>query len=85
MLRTLSRAGHTFVATQSSNPRALPAAELAGRAEPFFERVETVSDPVAARERALGGGGSVLVTGSLYLLADLYARLEGLRCATVHG
>jgi dihydrofolate synthase / folylpolyglutamate synthase len=85
MLRTLSRAGHTFVATQSSNQRALPAAELARQAEAVFERVEAVSDPVAARERALELGGPVLVTGSLYLLADLYARLEDRRCATVQG
>jgi hypothetical protein len=44
--------------------------ELARRAEPFFDRVETYRDPQEAlrRARALG---PVLVTGSLYLLADL--------------
>jgi dihydrofolate synthase / folylpolyglutamate synthase len=74
ILAVLARAGRTLVATRSSNPRSLPAGELARRAEPWFERVEVVEDPSAAlaRTRALAGpGGPVLVTGSLYLLADL--------------
>jgi dihydrofolate synthase / folylpolyglutamate synthase len=74
MLRRLARVGETFVATQSSNPRALPAAELARLAAPHFRRVETREDPREARGRAhelAGAAGNVLVTGSLYLLADL--------------
>ena len=46
---------------------------------PFFERVEAVADPgeALARARELAGDdGAVLVTGSLYLLADLAVRLE---------
>jgi dihydrofolate synthase / folylpolyglutamate synthase len=74
ILRRLSNAGQTFVATQSSNPRALPAGELAERAAPHFERVESVDDPAVALVRAHELGDAVLVTGSLYLLADLYAR-----------
>ena len=68
--------GDTLVATQSRNPRALPADELARLAEPHFARVEAVADPAAAvaRARALAGpDGAVLVTGSLYLLAALSA------------
>ncbi|MFL5981530.1 MAG: hypothetical protein ACJ74R_07475, partial [Gaiellaceae bacterium] len=70
--RNLARAGRTFVATRSSNARALSEHELARAAAPHFERVEAVADPVdaVARARELG---PVLVTGSLYLLADLHA------------
>ncbi len=71
MLRELARAGSRLVATRSSNPRALPAAELAERARPHFAHVEAVDEPSAALERANALGGPVLVTGSLYLLADL--------------
>jgi len=70
MAERLSRAGRTLVATRSSNPRALAEKELASRAEPYFDRVESDPDPRRALQsaRALG---PVLVTGSLYLLADL--------------
>jgi folylpolyglutamate synthase/dihydropteroate synthase len=74
MLAALAALGDTFVATASSNPRALPEKELAARAEPLFTHVEAVPDPARARERArqlAGPAGRVLVTGSLYLLADL--------------
>lgn len=74
MLGELARVGDRFVATRSSNPRALPAGELADLARPFFKQVEAVSDPVAALARAHELGEPVLVTGSLYLLADLEAR-----------
>jgi dihydrofolate synthase/folylpolyglutamate synthase len=72
MLRSLSAAGGTLFATVSSNPRALPAAELARLAGPYFAEVEVVPDAVAALGRARERG-PVLVTGSLYLLADLHA------------
>jgi dihydrofolate synthase/folylpolyglutamate synthase len=74
MLEALSVLGPTLVATESRNGRALPAAELAALASAHFERVETAPDPAAARARALelaGVDGAVLVTGSLYLLAEL--------------
>jgi dihydrofolate synthase/folylpolyglutamate synthase len=74
MLAALSALGSRLVATASSSPRALPAGGLAALAEPFFRHVEAVSDPVAAlaRGRQLAGeDGALLVTGSLYLLADL--------------
>ncbi len=75
ILERLAHAGRTLVATESSNDRALRAGELAERAAPHFERVEPVPDPHDARLRALelaGADGRILVTGSLYLLADLY-------------
>ena len=74
MLAAFSALGGTLVATASSNPRALPAGELAALAGPFFDRVEVVSEPTAAlaRGRELAEEGrSLLVTGSLYLIADL--------------
>jgi dihydrofolate synthase / folylpolyglutamate synthase len=74
MLAALAAVGDVLVATRSSNPRALPAGDLAGLGRPYFERVERVDDPVAARARGLelaGREGALLVTGSLYLLADL--------------
>ena len=81
MLAGLARLGRTLVATQSSNERALPAADLAEAARRHFEQVEVVPDPCAAlgRARALG---RPLVTGSLYLLADL-SRSRGRQKQTV--
>jgi hypothetical protein len=49
----------------------LPAAELAERARTAFEIVEQIDDPTAALARSHALGEPVLVTGSLYLLADL--------------
>jgi folylpolyglutamate synthase/dihydropteroate synthase len=74
MLEALSVLGRRFVATQSSNARALPAGELATHAEPYFDHVDALPDPHAAtaHARALAGAaGAVVVTGSLYLLAEL--------------
>ena len=72
MLQRLGRAGSTLVATKSSNPRSLPANELAARAEAHFEDVQSVPSPRKALARARAAGRPVIVTGSLYLLADLY-------------
>ena len=72
MLARLGTAGRTLIATRSSNPRALDEWDLAARAERYFEHVEAVAEPTRALERARGLG-PVLVTGSLYLLADLHA------------
>ena len=71
MLAELSQLGDTLVATRSSSERALGAADLAERARPHFATVEAVADPHAALARAHELGEPVLVTGSLYLLADL--------------
>jgi dihydrofolate synthase/folylpolyglutamate synthase len=71
MLRGLSTLGRRFVACRSSNARALPAEELAARARRWFAHVEAEDDPRAALALAHTLGEPVLVTGSLYLLADL--------------
>jgi dihydrofolate synthase/folylpolyglutamate synthase len=73
MLRLLASVGGRFVATSSSNARALSAADLAERARPHFGTVEESAEPAAAVSLAHALGEPVLVTGSLYLLADLEA------------
>jgi dihydrofolate synthase/folylpolyglutamate synthase len=75
MVALLAAAGRRLVATASTSARALPAPELAALARPHFDRVEIEPDPVRAVQRAHALGEPVLVTGSLYLLADL-ARAE---------
>jgi len=82
MLGTLAGVGSSFVATQTETERTLAADELAQLAREFFADVESVPDATTALdcalERARPGGG-VLVTGSLYLLRDLFGRLETVR------
>jgi dihydrofolate synthase / folylpolyglutamate synthase len=70
MLAVLAAAGPRLVATTSTNGRALPADELAEIAARHFADVEIEPDPAAALALAREHG-PVLVTGSLYLLADL--------------
>lgn len=77
MLAGLAELGSTLVATTSSNARALPTADLAAAARRHFALVEAVADPVGALARAHELGDPVLVTGSLYLLADLAAEEAG--------
>jgi dihydrofolate synthase/folylpolyglutamate synthase len=77
MIRALSTVGDIFVATRSTNPRARSAGDLAEAARGHFSRVVEADEPAAAVEEArrlAGPEGAVLVTGSLYLLADLSAR-----------
>jgi dihydrofolate synthase / folylpolyglutamate synthase len=86
MLTTLQPHAKRVIATTSSNARAWSAERLAAIARGLgpdhrFASVEEVEDPREALERArrlAGPDGAVLVTGSLYLLADL-ANREGQR------
>jgi folylpolyglutamate synthase/dihydropteroate synthase len=71
LLRELRRLASVLVATSSSHPRALSTGELAAAARRHFQTVEEVDDPAAAVTRAHELGSPILVTGSLYLLADL--------------
>ena len=74
MLAAFSALGRRLVATSSGHPRALDAADLAGLARPYFEEVEVIADPTAARALArelAGTDGAVLASGSLYLLLAL--------------
>jgi dihydrofolate synthase / folylpolyglutamate synthase len=82
MVETLARVGSSFVAAQMETERTLAADELAQLAREFFADVESVPDATTALDRALEcarPGGGVLVTGSLYLLRDLFGRLETVR------
>jgi dihydrofolate synthase / folylpolyglutamate synthase len=79
MAKLLSGVCDVIVATQSTNPRVLPAAELAA-----ITGGEAELDPVRARERAIelaGRRGAVIVCGSLYLLHDLITRSPGAETA----
>jgi dihydrofolate synthase/folylpolyglutamate synthase len=82
MVAALSAVGSRFVATTSSSARALSASDLAERAERYFSEVEALDDPAQALAHARGRGEPVLVTGSLYLLADL-AKDESRRWRTL--
>ena len=75
MLADLARLAPAMIATQSSDPRALPADELARQAAVHFDHVAAEPNPelALARARASTRGG-ILVTGSLYVLADLAHR-----------
>ena len=82
MLAALSVLGSRLVATSSSNARSLTAEELAERARPFFSDIRPIDDPAEALAYARTLDKPVLVTGSLYLLADL-AKDESLRWRTL--
>lgn len=71
ILERLARSGATLIATRSTNPRALDAAVVAEAAKRHFATVVTEPDPHRALTRARDISSRVLVTGSLYLLADL--------------
>jgi dihydrofolate synthase/folylpolyglutamate synthase len=80
MLRLLLPLLDQVVCTQASEPRSLTAADLATAARNGAVAVEAVADPHAAVARArelAGRTGSVLVSGSLYLLEDLADELAG--------
>jgi dihydrofolate synthase / folylpolyglutamate synthase len=74
MLERLARAGSILVATRSSNERALDEEHLARLGARYFRHAEPEPDPTQALGRARALAGDVLVTGSLYLLADLHRR-----------
>jgi dihydrofolate synthase / folylpolyglutamate synthase len=82
----LPRVDHA-VYTRSANPRSLSPATLASLAEKLGgPPAETVADPRAAlaRGRELAGTeGAVLVTGSIYLIADLVRADSDVRASTL--
>ena len=82
MLETLLPLADAVVCTQASEPRSLTAAELAAAVRKVGgpRAVTETPDPRSAYAEALrqaGARGSVLVTGSLYLLEDLAGTLAG--------
>jgi dihydrofolate synthase/folylpolyglutamate synthase len=61
------------ICTRCSNPRALPPGTLESLVSQLGGRASVEPDPRRALQQARGAGRPVLVTGSLYLLADLRA------------
>jgi dihydrofolate synthase/folylpolyglutamate synthase len=74
MLRALLPRCATFVCTAAPNPRALSPATLASLAAQLGAAAEIVPEPRAALAHArelAGPDGAVVVTGSIYLIAEL--------------
>jgi folylpolyglutamate synthase/dihydropteroate synthase len=81
MLAQLLPVVDAVIYTQATHERSLPAAELAAMGErvavaagapsPAAEVCADAHEAVARARRAAGEAGSVLITGSLYLLEDL--------------
>lgn len=74
MLAALGVIADRIVTTRSSHPRALPAEQLAALARISAEAVDDPHEALARARELAGPEGAVLVTGSLYLLADLHVR-----------
>jgi dihydrofolate synthase/folylpolyglutamate synthase len=82
MLAALGTRGSRFIATEAETERSLGADELAELAREFFDDVESVPnarDALARAHELAGPRGAVLVTGSLYLIRDLFACAEAVR------
>lgn len=80
MLRRLAPLAARVIATQAATPRALPAEKIAAAASRFSLRVEMRSTVTQALEQALRTApeqGVVLVAGSLYVVGEAKAALEG--------
>jgi dihydrofolate synthase/folylpolyglutamate synthase len=81
MLALLEPELDALICTQATEARSLSAAELQGAAAALTTgaAIEAVADPHRALERAValaGERGSVLLTGSLYLLEDVHDVLQ---------
>ena len=82
MLRLLLPLADAVVCTRASEPRSLTAGEVAARVREVGgpQEVAETADPQSAYAMALrlaGAEGSVLITGSLYLLEDLAGLIAG--------
>ncbi|MFL5306874.1 MAG: bifunctional folylpolyglutamate synthase/dihydrofolate synthase [Polyangia bacterium] len=77
MLAALAPVAHRLIATGNDSPRALPAADLAARAQAHFADVTAIAEPEAALAAARAGGGVVVVCGSIFLVGPLRARILG--------
>jgi len=87
MLSPLLPVADSVVLTRCAHPRAIDPDELAAAASRLGARdVETQADPRAAVERAselAGTAGAVVVTGSIYLIADLAREPGAARASTL--
>jgi dihydrofolate synthase/folylpolyglutamate synthase len=87
MLRALLPRFERVVFTHSSNPRSLSPGTLESLASKLGgPPAETVADPRRALTRAqelAGSRGAVLVTGSIYLIADIVRAESAARASTL--
>ena len=87
MLAALLPACDAIVCTTSQNPRALPPPTLKSLATqlggPASEIVPEPSRALARAQELAGRGGVVIVTGSLYLIADLMSPERGERASVL--
>jgi dihydrofolate synthase / folylpolyglutamate synthase len=87
MLSALLPACNALIVTSSQNPRALPPATLLSLTSQLNgPPAEIVPEPRRALARAremAGPGGLVVVTGSIYLIADLLAPVRGRRASVL--
>jgi folylpolyglutamate synthase/dihydropteroate synthase len=82
LLRSLSGFARTAVLTCPPVRRGIEPEELEPVARSFFDSVESHRDPADALQAACslaGASGSVLVTGSLYLVGEVLGLLSGTR------
>jgi dihydrofolate synthase/folylpolyglutamate synthase len=80
ILAALAPLAGAVIATQSSNPRALPAADLASAARAHASNVKAAPDAIIAlnlARRFIGHEGLVVVAGSIFLVGELRAHLLG--------
>lgn len=80
MLRHLAPLAARVIATRPATPRALPAERIAAEASRHAPRVEvrpTVAEALGDALRTVPEGGLVLVAGSLYVVGEAKAALEG--------
>ncbi|HEY2729825.1 MAG TPA: folylpolyglutamate synthase/dihydrofolate synthase family protein [Polyangia bacterium] len=80
ILTALAPSASTIIATQSANPRSLPALALEELARPHFAAVKSSPDAIVAlnlARRHVGHGGLVVAAGSIFLVGELRAHLLG--------
>jgi dihydrofolate synthase/folylpolyglutamate synthase len=80
ILATLAPSSSTIIATQSANPRSLPAAELQALARRYTSDPKVSPDPIVAlnlARRHVGHAGLVVAAGSIFLIGELRAHLLG--------
>jgi dihydrofolate synthase/folylpolyglutamate synthase len=75
MLRALAPEMRRLICTTAPTPRAMPAADIAGRAAAHGLLAETVDDPWTAVARACEMAAPIVVAGSIFLVGAVRERL----------
>jgi len=80
ILAALAPSSSTIIATQSANPRSLPAGDLHALARRYTSDPKVSYDPIVAlnlARRHVGHAGLVVAAGSIFLVGELRAHLLG--------